>query len=113
MTNELKPGTYITEFVAGGPKNYAFKVNNGGEIVKIRGFHLDAATSEQLDMNTMKNLVKAFVKDKVVETVSIFRAKIARTKDHNVVTMIEKKYYRIAYDKHVMLSDFTTVPYGY
>jgi hypothetical protein len=28
MTSELKPGEYISEFVSGGPKNYAYKTFN-------------------------------------------------------------------------------------
>ena len=28
MTSELKPSEYIEEFVSGGPKNYAYKVND-------------------------------------------------------------------------------------
>jgi hypothetical protein len=28
MTDEMKPGEYIDEFISGGPKNYAYKIHN-------------------------------------------------------------------------------------
>ena len=38
LTNELKAGEHIVEFVSGGPKNYAYRTNNGKEVCKVRGF---------------------------------------------------------------------------
>jgi hypothetical protein len=43
MKNELKPGEYISEFVSGGPKNYAYRVVNrdaskpSKTVCKVRG----------------------------------------------------------------------------
>jgi len=30
MTSELRPSEFISEFVSGGPKNYAYRVMTGG-----------------------------------------------------------------------------------
>ncbi|KAJ1531409.1 hypothetical protein ONE63_000090 [Megalurothrips usitatus] len=36
IEEDYGPGSYITEFVAGGPKNYAYKVAVGGDLDKIK-----------------------------------------------------------------------------
>ena len=64
-------------------------------------------------MGTMKCLVHKFVEEKVIEIVPIFMPKISRTKDHKAATMWTKKDFKVIYDKRNVLSDFTTVPYGY
>ena len=91
MTKELNPETYIKEFVAGGSENYAYKVNTSQKTLKITGFPLDVATSEQLDMDTIKRLVHKLVEEKAIEIVPIFMPKISRTMDHKAVTMWTKK----------------------
>ena len=45
LTDELD-GNYITTFVSGGPKNYAYKLNNGKTCYKIRGITLNFQTLE-------------------------------------------------------------------
>jgi len=50
MTNELGPDEYISEFVSGGPKNYAYKIVNAKTsaemtVCKLRGITLNYATS--------------------------------------------------------------------
>ena len=62
MTNELAEfgaGSYISEFVGAGPKNYAFKVycpaiGKSDYVVKIRGFSLNYAAGSRLNLNTLK-----------------------------------------------------------
>ena len=43
LQNTVK--AYITQFLCGGPKNYAYKVNNGKTPCKIRGFILNYTNS--------------------------------------------------------------------
>lgn len=64
FTDELC-GDYITEFVAAGPKNYAFRTSKGVNCCKIRGFTLHYENSKLLDMDTLKLLVM----EKPMETV--------------------------------------------
>ncbi|GFR04072.1 uncharacterized protein TNCT_170661 [Trichonephila clavata] len=57
FTDELNGGT-ITSFVTGGPKNYAYKLSDGSEVCKIRGFTLNFQNSLVLNYNSVKELVK-------------------------------------------------------
>ena len=55
MTNELEDEGYITEFVSGGPKNYAYKTSSGKVPCKVRGFTLNTRGSQQLNFDIVKN----------------------------------------------------------
>ena len=120
-TDELAdygPGSYITEFVSGGPKNYAFKVlcpttGKTETVTKIRGFTLNYANSQHLNFNTLRNMVKLFVRNGCKEHVRVYISRIERTANRKVVTRNTKKDYRIVYDKRVIRPDFTTVPFGF
>ena len=57
FTNELEEGDYITEFVAAGPKNYAYNTFKGNQCCKVRGFTLNARGQKILNFSSMKNLV--------------------------------------------------------
>ena len=64
LTDELEgygEGAYITEFVAGGPKNYAYKgINAKGEEFcecKVRGFTLNSVVSEVINFDAIKSQV--------------------------------------------------------
>ena len=41
FNNELDEGDHITEFVAAGPKNYAYNTFKGKQCCKVRGFTLN------------------------------------------------------------------------
>ena len=41
FTNELDEGDHITEFVAAGPKNNAYKAKEGKQCCKVSGFTLN------------------------------------------------------------------------
>ena len=52
LTDELN-GDYITSFVSGGPKNYAYRTKSGKTDTKIRGITLDHTASGKLNHDTM------------------------------------------------------------
>jgi len=67
MTDELEkdygPGSYITEFVSGGPKHYAHKVWSSNDqqekiSIKVKGFSINhaAAGCNQLRKSTPESL---------------------------------------------------------
>ncbi|GFU22441.1 uncharacterized protein NPIL_598501 [Nephila pilipes] len=56
FTDELNGGI-ITSFVTGGPKNYAYKLLDGSEACKIRGFNLNFQNSPVLNYDSVKELV--------------------------------------------------------
>lgn len=66
MTNELDsfgPGSYISEFVSGGPKVYGLKICKGGNpedityILKIKGVSMNSGNADLVNFNTLKELV--------------------------------------------------------
>ena len=52
LTDELG-GHHIVEFVSGGPKNYAYKLENGECHCKIKGFTLNHTNSQVLNFEKM------------------------------------------------------------
>ena len=56
-TNELDEGDHIVEFVAAGPKNYAFNTKQGKQTCKVRGFTLNVRGQNILHFASMKELV--------------------------------------------------------
>ena len=56
LTDELN-GDYITSFVSGGPKNYAYRTKKGKTDTKIRGITLDYAATGKLNPDVVRALV--------------------------------------------------------
>ena len=115
LTDELDPGDYITTFVSGGPKNYAYITNNGKPQIKIRGITLDYAANKKLNLNVMRGLVHLHVNCHTEAKVTVdIPFKITRDKkEKNIVTKRMKKDYRVVYNKRVITQDYGTLPYGY
>jgi hypothetical protein len=62
MTDELKPGEYISEFVSAGPKNYAYKIcdsdsGNVQTVCKIRGITLNYNASRMVNFEVIKDMI--------------------------------------------------------
>ena len=57
LTNELDNDDYITTFVSGGPKNYAYQTKNGKTVCQVRGFTLNFRGSQKLNFEAMCNQV--------------------------------------------------------
>ena len=57
MTDELEDGSYITEFVSGGPKNYGYTTSTGKVCCKVRGFTLNVGGCQQLNYQVMRQNV--------------------------------------------------------
>ena len=56
-TNELNPGSYITELICMAPKTYAYKTSDGNLEVKAKGFSLNRVVSETINFETMRDMV--------------------------------------------------------
>ena len=114
LTDELN-GDYITTFISGGPKNYAYCTKNGKTDTKIRGITLDYTTLKKLNPNVVHALVHLHVNCKTEAKVTInIPFKITRDKkEKNIITKKTKKDYRIVYDKRVITEKYETLPYGY
>ena len=114
LTDELN-GDYITSFVSGGPKNYAYRTKNGKTDTKIRGITLDYAATGKLNHDVVRALVHLHVNCKTEGKVTVdIPFKITRDKkEKNIVTKKMKKDYRLVYDKRVITENYETLPYGF
>ena len=114
LTDELD-GDYITSFVSGGPKNYAYCTKKGKTDTKIRGITLDYLASGKLNHNVIHALVHLHNNCETTAKVTIdMPFKIIRNKkEKSIVTKRMRKDYRIVYNKRVITENYETLPYGY
>jgi hypothetical protein len=125
MTNELKPGEYIDEFVSGGPKNYAYKIcnrdlsKNPKTVCKVRGITLNYSASHLVNFTVIRDMVLKGVPDVVnVKTEKkIKRKRKGMTEGGSacvsLITEPEDKIYRLSFLKRRRQNDNTSVPFGY
>ena len=68
-TNEIKPHKvtkqpdWIVEFVAAGPKNYAYKTQHGKLECKVRGFTLNVRGSQVINFDSMKDHILSEIEE--------------------------------------------------
>ena len=98
-------GHWIVEFVSCSAKNYAYRLNTGQIMCKVRGFSLNFSASQALcawkdvdaypEMVTLKTMI---MHDKLTTI---------------VYTHMMPKHYGTMYNKCVVNDDFSTIPFGY
>lgn len=113
LTNEIDPQDgYITHFISGGPKNYAYRTVSGRETCRVRGFSLDNVTNSKLiNFNAIRDIV---VEKKLYSIQTVNPRKISRLpRKRKLYNRIEEKDYKMVYTKRRLLNYFTTLPYGY
>ena len=115
LTDKLDDGDYITSFVSGGPKNYAYRTKKGKTDTKIRGITLDYATTRKLNHDVIRDLVHLYTDCETDAKVTVdMPFKITRNKkEKSIVTKKMRKDYRIVYNKRVITENYETLPYGY
>ena len=107
--NEISEG-YIQEFVSAGPKNYAYRLNNGKTKCTIKGFTQNYLASLKITFDEIKHIVCEEQEKKIqVEQLKFKRNK----KNQTVQTNVEMKKYGFVYDKRVLFEDLSTLPYGF
>jgi len=62
MTSELRPTEYVSEFVSGGPKNYAHKVidtvtGRVGTVCKVRGITLNYSAKQLVNFDVIRDMI--------------------------------------------------------
>ncbi|XP_024944125.1 uncharacterized protein LOC112494866 [Cephus cinctus] len=94
LTDELESygiGSYITSFVSGGPKFYAYRVRkpdgSHAEVCKVKGITIDHATSLAINYDW----IRSYVTGETSEAVVLRYDAIRRTPFHDVVTRVELK----------------------
>ena len=123
ITPKHGPEAYITQFVCGGPKNYAYKVSDGRTHCKIRGFTLNYKNSLVLNFDTLKEIVCKYGSKPVIDRTSknenklkiVNECKISREKwTWRIVNKREVKEYQVVFDKRVIVDKGQdSIPYGY
>ena len=108
LKDETK-GVPITKFVSGGPKNYAYELQDGRQVCKIRGFTLNHRNSLQLNFDTMKELIMT----KSLDSIAIENPHKIVRKDGHIYSEPQTKRYRVVYNKRRLMDDLTTLPYGW
>lgn len=106
-------GHFINEFVSCGPKNYSYTLNTGEVVCKVRGFSLNHSNSKIINFHSMKEALFAWLNKSPLPLVTI-KTEIRRdSKTVEIVSKQVEKHYGVVYDKRVVQSDYSTIPYGY
>ena len=122
MNSELRPSEFISEFVSGRPKNYAYKVMTGGEVektvCKVRGITLNYNASKLVNFERIKDMNLRSGDESSPVIIVHTEKKIKRKRKVagglvSIVTGPEDKIYRISFFKRRRLDDHTSVPSGY
>ena len=120
LTDELDPGQHIVQFVSTGPKSYAYVLNDGSEVCKVRGFSLNHKASQVINFDTMKAMlvdpetVLQGVDKSLPNLYTYKESKISRNKyEICIYNRPEVKCFRAIYTKRVIQEDLSTLPYGY
>ncbi|XP_076873809.1 uncharacterized protein LOC143523314 isoform X1 [Brachyhypopomus gauderio] len=115
LTDEIGGGDYITEFCSGGPKTYGYLTAGGKTCMKAKGITLNSENSKVIRLDTLIDLVDHYVVNRDSNHHILARADgIVRNKKN--LTLKNKsvvKRFKVVYNKRVLLSDFSTIPYGY
>ncbi|XP_068756329.1 uncharacterized protein [Montipora capricornis] len=110
LTNKLDHNDYITTFVSGGPKNYAYQTKNVKTTCKVREFTLNFRGLQKLNFSTMCEHVCNPNQQPIFLGNPHFMKRGGKTKTIHTVNL--KKKYKLMYDKRVVHGS-TTLPYGY
>ena len=113
LTNELKPGQWITEFVSCGPKNYSFTLNTGENVCKVKGFSLNFQNAQIVNFEKMKDALFSWYRKEPISYVTISNLIQRNKHEMALYTQQVEKNYGVVYDKRRILPDYTTVPFGY
>ena len=105
-------GEHILEFISGGPKQYAYRTQNN-TVIKLRGFTLNSITARELNFVNMRRLIKKYIATRDCDQVFVVFNRIERLRDRTVITKASMKTYRVVYEKRRLLSDGSSLPYGY
>ena len=105
---------FITTFICGGPKNYAYRTHMGKEVCKVKGFSLNYGNSKILNFESMKDVVFNINDPFTGFYSTVNESKICRNKlTSELYSQKEFKQYAAVHTKRVVLPNLTTIPFGY
>ncbi|XP_018576210.1 uncharacterized protein LOC108914802 [Anoplophora glabripennis] len=116
MTDELEEygqGSFITQFVSGGPKLYAYRVylpekNEYHDTIKAKGITINHKTSKTVNFEKLRDMVLDDAPPEYISTKNILR-----TQCHEVITKEITKVFRTNFRKRRRVGDYDSVPFGY
>lgn len=115
LTDELAgkgEGTYITRFISGGPKFYAFEFkrpdDSRGTVCKVKGIRLNYKNSQKINFDSIRSMILNDQKSIILRS-----SAIRRTKFHEILTVPEKKTCKPIYTKRVYSELNKSYPYGH
>ena len=112
LSNELKPGQFIREFVLLGPKTYGYQTNDGNTCVKVKGFTLNGTASEIINFNSLIALLNDRTSFVTVPYLNTLKRNKRTLQLEQVPVM--NKWCRMTFDKRFILDEtYKTRPYGY
>lgn len=116
LTNELG-GDSIQEFVAAGPKSYAYQTRNEKKVVmRVKGITQTLECCERVNFDSVRELVEGYLHNSREGVMEIPQHSIRRDKREFVLDISEKVYIyieKVIYDKRHLFADGTTLPFGY
>ncbi|CAF0975526.1 unnamed protein product [Brachionus calyciflorus] len=111
FTDEIKKkgALHIVEFISAGPKNYAYKMDNGKTSCTVKGITLNHISSLVVNFDSIRDIV-LYDREKRLQ---VEQLKFSRDKTNWFIkTDIVSKMYGFVYDKRILLDSFYTLPYG-
>lgn len=114
LTDELD-GDTIQEFVATGPKSYAYQTKNKKKVaMRVKGITQTQECCELINFDSIKDLVEGYLSDSRERVIEIPQHSISRNKKDFVLknTSFQKKF-KVVYDKRRLFADGATLPFGY
>ena len=122
MTSELKPNEIISEFVSGGPKNYAYKTFNSVKeaektVCKVKCITIKYNASQLVNFENIKEMISRGDKKETLTVHTQRKIKRKRGKGGdgrvNIISEPEDKTYRISFFNRRRLDDNSSIPFGY
>ena len=114
LTDELG-GDTIQEFVAAGPKSYAYQTKKQKKILmRIKGITQMHECNEKVNFDSIRELVEGYLGDSGETVIETPQRTIRRDKKRFLLknaTFLKK--FRVVYDKRRLFPDGTTLPSGY
>ena len=109
---------YITEFVSGGPKNYAYKMNNGKIVEKIKGVNLNHENRKKLNFDIVKKFVLDHLNGIEWEAITTVHNQFVKNPNDKTITIKQiDKNYNFGFDKfeicEINENIIDTLPFGY
>lgn len=112
---EYGEDAYISEFVTGGPKNYAYKIKmpDGSEktICKVKGLRLNYMNSQFVNFDVIKDLVYNVDQNQNI----LLRNWMIRRSENNIIYSKRTDYrYKVTVSKRRRVGDLgiNTIPFG-